>query len=249
MKRQNNYIDIHSHILPGVDDGPGSMEQTIRMLQMAVNERITTIIATPHYITGQDNPSAEELEELVRRVQQEAYRINENFQILPGSEIYCPDAYYSDAVIEALKSGNALTLAGSRYVLVEFSYNATFKSICLGINNLIYHGYMPILAHVERYCNLHRDTYKIEELVKMGCYIQMNCRSVIGSFPNIDAYYNRKLIKNGMVHFIASDCHSDGHRAPVMQSIVSYLTKKCDNDLLQEIFSENPTKIIKNTYI
>ena len=241
---QSNYIDIHSHILPGVDDGPETMEETIRMLEMAVKEGISTIIATPHYEPGGDNPSVEELRKLLDLVQEEARRIDEDFKLYLGNEIY-----YSESVVSLLKSRQALTLAGSRYVLIEFPYGIPFKAMYKGINNLIYHGYVPILAHIERYYHIHRRPERIEELVDMGCYIQMNCSSVIGGFMNTEASYNRKLVNKGLVHFVASDCHRDRVRGPIMQTAVNHLLRKCNDERVRMITSINPRKILENIYI
>ncbi|TAH67240.1 MAG: protein tyrosine phosphatase [Anaerolineaceae bacterium] len=244
MNWQDNYIDMHSHILPGADDGSESMEQTISMLHMAYKEHIGTIIATPHYIPGEDNPSVEYLRDIAEQVQQQAYKINKNLRILLGNELY-----YSESIIEELKSGKAMTLADSSYVLVEFAYGIDYKSMCRGINNLTCHGYIPILAHIERYFCLHRDANKVDELVKMGCYIQMNCHSVMGGFFNADASYNRKLLNNNLVHIVSSDCHSDRTRVPMMQTAVKHLLKKCDEEPVKKIFLENPTRILENIYI
>jgi len=151
MIDQERYIDIHSHILPGIDDGSKSMEETIRMLHIAAEEKITTIIATPHYEAGGDNPSVEYLKDVLNQVQQEAYKVNKDFRLFLGNELY-----YSESIVEDLKSGKALTLAGSRYVLVEFSYTVDFRTMYRGINNIIYNGYIPILAHAERYYCIHQ---------------------------------------------------------------------------------------------
>jgi len=244
MNPHTNYIDIHSHILPGVDDGSDSMEQTIRMLYMADKEQITTIIATPHYEAGRDNRSVDELKDIVNQVQLQAIEINKDFRISLGNEIY-----YSESIVEDLKSGKALTLAGSRYVLVEFSYGSTFKSMYRGMNKLIYSGYIPILAHVERYYSLHRKPDMVKELIKMGCYIQMNSKSVMGGLLDTKALYNRKLLQNDMVHFISSDCHSDRVRVPMMQFAVKHLLKRCDEDQINRIFINNPTKLLEDIYI
>lgn len=249
MNTHTNYIDIHSHILPGVDDGSDSIEQTIEMLHMAAKEHITTIIATPHYKTCGDNPSVEALRALAEQVQEQANIINENFQIYLGNEIYIGEAYYDEAVIEALQSGKALTLADSSYVLVEFPYGIRIKDMYRAINKLIYNGYIPILAHIERYYRIHRDIHNIEELVKMGCYIQMNCASAMGGYFNRKASYNRRLINNGLVHFLASDSHCQSHRVPIMQSTVNELIRKCDAGSIEKICSDNPSHILKNTYI
>lgn len=249
MSWQNNYIDIHSHILPGVDDGSSNMEQSISMLHMAAKEHISTIIATPHYNVAGDNPSVDSLRELAGQLQEQAHKINKSFQILLGNEIYYGEAYYDEAIIEALQSENALTLAGSRYVLVEFSYTSSIKFMRHAINNLVYHGYIPILAHVERYYNIHRDPKAIEELVKTGCYMQMNCDSLMGDLFSFKAAYNRRLLNNDLIHFIASDCHSDNRRAPFMQRTVSHLIKKNGVEAIKRICIDNTIKILNNTYI
>lgn len=241
---QGNYIDIHSHILPGVDDGPNSMEETIRMLDMAIKEGISTIIATPHYEPGEDNPSVEYLIKVLDQVQEEALNINEDFKLYLGNEIL-----YSESVVSLLQTGEALTLAGSRYVLIEFSYEISFKSMYQGINNLICHGFIPVIAHIERYYHIHRRPEMLEELVSMGCYLQMNCNSIIGGFMNTEASYNRRLVNNGLVHLIGSDCHRDRARKPIMQTAVNHLLRKCNDERVRMITSINPRKILENIYI
>lgn len=241
---QGSYIDIHSHILPGVDDGPESIEQTIRMLHMAISEGINTIIATPHYEPGGDNPSVDELERIRKQVEEEAFNISRKIKLYLGNEVY-----YGESAVSLLKAGEALTLAGSRYVLVEFPYGIDIKSMYQGMYNFLSHGYLPILAHVERYHHIHRRPDVIEELVDMGCYIQMNCDSIVGSLLNTEVSFNRRLIKNGLVHFIASDSHSDKMRVPMMQTAVNYMLKKFSEEAVNELISENPMKVLENKYI
>lgn len=244
MNDKNNYIDIHSHIMPGIDDGATDMNQTFRMLQIAVSEHIMTIIATPHYICGRHNPDPGFLGELKDRVQELARSINKDLKVYLGNEIY-----YSDSVIGDLKKGKALTLAGSRYVLVEFSPEERFNAIYHGIGELIRHGYMPILAHTERYVCLYRNNNLISELVKAGCYIQINCRSVMGGRFSRKAAYIRWLVDEGLVHFLGSDSHRDDIRPPIMETAVRQLVKRCDTEKVGRIIYENPLKVIENIYI
>jgi protein-tyrosine phosphatase len=96
---------------------------------------------------------------------------------------------------------------------------------------------------------MHRRPNKVEALIGMGCYIQMNSKSVIGGFLDTKASYNRKLVQKDLVHFIASDCHSDMARAPIMQTAVEHLLRKCDEEHINRIFIHNPSKILENTYI
>ncbi|MHB8130881.1 MAG: CpsB/CapC family capsule biosynthesis tyrosine phosphatase [Mobilitalea sp.] len=244
MNNRVNYIDIHTHILPGVDDGSGSMEETIRMLQIASEQQITTIIATPHYLSGLKNASVEHLKQLRDQVQAEAYKINKEFKILLGNELF-----YSESILSALKSKEALTLAGSRYILVEFPVKEVYKTIFRGLGELVRHGYLPILAHVERYHCLNKKADLIGELVELGCYIQMNSSSLIGGIFNSEASWNRKLLTQGLVHFVGSDCHDQKVRVPSMKMAAQLLQKKYDQKLINQIFIENPLKILANTYI
>lgn len=244
MNDFSGYTDIHAHILPGVDDGAQNMDETIRMLQLANDQGITTIIATPHFAIGGKNTPTRTLETIREQVQQEASRINQDMRILLGNELY-----YSDSVLEALKQREALTLAGSRYVLVEFSPRESYRNIYKAIGNLIRAGYLPILAHVERYQCLRKQEELIREITELGCYIQMNSDSLIGGMFHSEANYNRKLVNQGFVHFIASDCHNSKNRVPCMQTIVNLLQKKCETGLMEQIFGINPRCILDNTYI
>lgn len=244
MKDTNRFIDIHAHILPGVDDGSGSMDETVRMLQIAQEQQIEIIIATPHYAAGAKNSPVEQLKQVREQVQAEAYKINQDMRILLGNEIY-----YSGSVLDALKAQEALTLADSRYVLVEFSTRESYDVIFKGLGEIINSGYIPVVAHIERYRCFYKHEYLISDLIKSGCYIQMNCDSIIGGIFNSEAVYHRKLINQGLVHLVGSDCHDDKQRIPCMMSAWSTLQKKCDEGLVSQIFSRNPFKVLENTYI
>lgn len=244
MNKTIGYIDIHAHILPGVDDGSGSMEETVRMLQMANEQQIETIIATPHYAVGAKNLAVEQLEIIRDQVQVEAEKINGNMRILLGNELY-----YSDSILDALKAKEALTLAGSRYVLVEFSTREQYNNMYKGLGSLIRAGYIPIIAHIERYHCLEKKEHLISELIELGCYIQMNSDSLSGGFFDSEAKANRKLVNQGLVHFIGSDCHDLKLRVPSMKSTVDILQKRCDEGLMNKIFHKNPVSVLENTYI
>lgn len=242
--RIHNYIDIHTHILPGVDDGAKNMEETIAMLKMAYEEGILTIIATPHYTCGKGNVKVEELQEKKKQVEEEAKKIDKDFSIYLGNELF-----YSDGIINDLKSGKALTLADSRYVLVEFMPSAPYEKIRLAIHKFVLAGYAPIIAHMERYQCLYRKEELIEELIELGAYIQMNTGSLKGGFFNQEVSNNKKMVSLGLVHFFGSDCHNTGQRMPRMESTLENLRKKVDHELLDQILFHNPRKIIENKYV
>lgn len=237
-------IDIHTHILPGADDGSSSMEETLQMLKMAKQQGISTIIATPHYISGASRMPAARLLELKNEVQEEADKNGLEIKVLPGNELY-----YSESILEELKAKKALTIAESRYVLVEFSIWEAYNKIYHGLQQLILAGYAPILAHVERYLCLKKKEELIEELIKSGVYIQMNSISLEGGIFDTEAAYHRRLLYKGMVHLVATDSHDVKKRAFRIQNALKILRKNADDKLLEQVFMQNPGKILKNTYI
>ena len=238
------YIDIHTHILPGVDDGSGSMEETNQMLQIAQEQQIETIVATPHYIPGGRNLSVNLLRERLEQVQAEAHKINPNMKLFLGNEIY-----YSDSIIEDLKAGKVLTMANSRYILVEFSPKDSEQHIYQAMSRLVRAGYIPILAHVERYRCFYKKEYLIQDLIEVGCYIQMNSRSLVSNLLDSEAAYHRSLIKLGLVHLIASDCHDIKVRIPYMRKTAQMMARKYDESLVDKILFSNPIKVLEDKYI
>ncbi len=243
MGRAGDYIDIHSHILPGVDDGSPDMETTVRMLKQAVEQNVETMIATPHYRIGGENLPVTELMRIRDQVQDEARKISKEFRLFLGNELL-----YSESILEALKTGNALTLAGSRYVLVEFEVKEDYRKIYKGLGILVNAGYTPILAHIERYRCLHRKTELLKELIELGCYLQMNSNSLLGNLLT-EAHFNRKLVDQRLIHFIGSDCHDSVVRVPRMKAVAEVLRKKKKIRLITLLLRENPSKILENSYL
>lgn len=240
----SNYIDIHNHILPGVDDGARSMEETIQIIEKAVKQGITTMFATPHYHCGGNHVEPNKLIEIKDAVQEEAYKIDKEFRIYLGNELM-----YSDSLLEDVKEKKALTLGDSRYALIEFSTRISYETMYKAMRNFITAGFSPIIAHVERYECLRKKDEFIGELIELGCYIQMNSSSLLGGVMNIEARRHKKLVSEGMVHFIASDCHDMHYRIPLMKDIVKSLTKRTDPKIMEDIFIHNPRKILENKYI
>ncbi len=240
----NQLIDIHSHILPQVDNGSVSMEQTKNMLKIAYEEGITYIIATPHYSVGCRNADKEELYNKLKAVRAEAEKIDENFTIDIGNEVY-----YSEDIIEHLRKEKALTLAGTRYVLVKFAGTDTYETIKTGIHRLLIYGYFPILAHVERYDCLYRNYEGIYDLIHLGCYMQMNIASFNRKITDKRMAFCMNLIKYDLVHIISTDSHSDYNRAPRMSEGLNRIRKKCGDQVINQLLIENTKKLINNVKI
>lgn len=240
----NQWIDVHSHLLPCVDDGSVSIQQTKNMLKIAYSQGINHIIATPHYGAGCRNPSPEELLIKLELVRQEANKIHENFHIELGNELF-----FSDDIIEHLRKKKALTLAGTRYVLVEFAVQDNYQTIRLGLHRLLINGYLPILAHVERYESLYEDYDKIFDMIELGAYMQMNISSIAGKIPNRRRRFCKKLIEYNLIHFIGTDSHSDSGRAPLMLDGINCIRRKYGEKIIEQLLQDNTSRLLQNQFI
>ena len=223
-------IDIHSHILPGVDDGSRSLEMTKNILAEYVREGIEKVMCTPHQGKALRRPEVLKaaFAKLVDDVKD--YPV----QLLLGSEIY-----YYEGMLPDMNSGELLTLNNTKYVLVEFSTRNDVVYIPDAVYDLSVAGYRPIVAHIERYDYLKESAWT--EIKDNGALIQVNA----ASFAKKDyAKTIKRLFKRGVVDFIASDCHSDGRRNVDFTAARAYITKKApreyykffgDNDIFADI--------------
>lgn len=233
-------IDIHCHILPGVDDGAKSMEQSMEMIDIAYENGIDTIIATPHHMPEGRNVSPTGIKERVAKLQAYADEKDYDMTILAGNEIY----YHSD-VPELLDENQICTLAGTNCVLVEFSPMDESRYIRNSLSELQNMGYAPIIAHVERYVSLMKAPFeKLQELRDMGILIQVNAASVMGGFGKATKSTVEKLLKNRLVDFIATDAHSNGTRSPKIRECAEYLSGKYSPDYVEALLYDNAEKYI-----
>ncbi len=240
----NDYIDIHSHILPGIDDGSENFLMSMEMLKTASDDGIREIILTPHNKPGRHNADAEKILSLIKRLQKKADEEELGMKLHPGNELY-----YRSGLSEMITEGNVCTLANSDYVLTEFSPMDDYDYIRNGIYNLTAEGYIPILAHVERYSKVCAKTDRIEDLIEMGCYIQINAGSIMGNFGLAAKMQAKRILSGHLAHFVATDAHDTGKRAPRMADCAAYIKKKYGEDYMQELFYENPMHVIRNEYI
>lgn len=238
------YTNIHSHILFGVDDGAQTLEESEAMIAAASEEGIRTIYLTPHYIHGENEYDVKRRREHFDILQQRCEELFPDMTLYLGSEIL-----YTPGVLEALARGDALPLGDSQYLLVEFRTDEAYSAIYEGLKNLIEAGYSPIIAHVERYEALYRKIERIEDVIYMGAYIQINCRSLLGSRMNRTAAWVSRLLKNRYVHFIADDSHNTGGRCPLMETAVQKLKQKIDADDVERILYFNPKRLLENKFI
>lgn len=238
------YFDIHSHILPGVDDGAQTMEEALEMIKTAHDEGTRSILLTPHYEKGKNRYTKEELhsrfEELKNKVAVDIPDMN----LYLGNEVL-----YADGIVEDLKQGLIQTMNDTKYVLVEFNIRTSYSELYQAIRKITNARFRPIIAHVERYRCLFKHMDRIDELVGMEAYLQMNISSVYGGIFDENARWCKQLVKEEYISFFGTDTHDLDNRAPYIKDYTGWIEKKCGNDFLKRVFQENPEKMIKNQYI
>ncbi len=236
-------LDIHTHILPGVDDGPSTDKEALSMLKKARTQEITEVIATPHYSGKFPNDCPERIREMCREIQEKAQRAGIHIRIWPGQEIF-----YGEGTAEKLERGELLTLADSRYVLVEFHPEAPYSLIFRALRELMTAGYYPVLAHVERYRSLRKEN-RIDEITGQGAYLQMNFRSVGGSWYNERTRWCRKTLREGKIHFLGTDMHNMTERSPETREALRWMERHLDRTCLFNIVRGNAEKILADKKI
>ena len=237
----SEYFDIHSHILPGLDDGAKNLEQTKKMLHNAYDDGIGHIIATPHFRENMFVSTKEEIKKAYKEVQELITSEGLDITLYLGNEIF-----YSSNTSTLLLDNELLTMADSDYVLLEFSPSSPYHYIKAGLQTVIMSGYIPILAHFERYANIVNNWTYIEEVFDIGVYIQINTSTITGPMFNKSTRLAKQLLKYDMVHFIASDSHNDDSRSSNLSECITYLRKKYGQGLVDKLLYHNPNMIINN---
>lgn len=227
-----NLVEVHSHILPGIDDGAPDVETSLKMIELLKNQGAKKIVLTPHYYS--DNIS---LDDFLRK---RYLSFNLLLSKLPpqSPELYPAAEVYISKYLFNAESLDELKIANSDYILIEHSFSANFDGEDYNrlINMYCDYGAKPILAHIERYPALLEDTYKIEQYVDMGCLIQSN----VSAFSDAPRGIRRKLIKlmnAGLIHVIGSDCHNLTTRAPEYGDGIEMIIKKCGEDSVKRLIN------------
>lgn len=230
-------IDIHCHLLYGVDDGPKERELSIAMLERAHKQGVTHIIVTPHYRRGMFKFDGEKVLERIEELQPYAQRLG--ICLYPGTEIHV-----NGDLIQYLEEGKVFSLNGTEYVLTEYEYSSDYSYIFKMTHELLRHGYIPIIAHAERYECLLNEPHRLDELKEIGGLIQCNAAAVIGEDGFKAKQFCKKALKNGWVDFVASDSHDKKFRACFLKDAYRYITSHLGENLAYRVTVKNPEKIL-----
>lgn len=234
----NGICDVHCHILPGVDDGAKTMELSLEMLRKEYQDGVRSILLTPHFRREMFEPSMDEIYEAFDALTFAVRRTR--LRLYLGCEYHV-----NMEMCEDLLLGRRPTLAGSPYVLCEFSSGDSASYIKERCYQLASRGFIPVLAHIERYQALTKDFDLISELIEFGCRMQVNAGSILGKDGFNAKRFCKKLIREDMLHYIGSDAHDMKSRPPLLGECAEYLEKKCGYDYTQKVMRDNPLAILQ----
>ncbi len=230
-------IDFHSHILPNIDDGSRSLNETIHILKEAKKAGFTKIISTSHYIDGYYEANQEERTKLLNEVK-------ENFQ---GMELYLGnEIYITNQMTELISEKKASTINNSKYVLFELPMNTKAMDVKEVVFRLMEKGYVPIIAHPERYKYVKEDIEYVRELADMGVLFQSNYGSSIGMYGKKAQKTQKKLLQEGLIQFFGTDVHTVEHVYIKMPKILKKLRKIISEEELEQLSTVNPQKVLDN---
>ena len=238
------FIDIHNHVLPGLDDGAQSLDQALFMLRQAVSQGMTGLIATSHFKPDRYIRERELYEQQFQLLEETAGKEFPGFRFYRGNEIF----FYQD-VIKELQTGVCHTLAGTDYVLVEFSPVQQYPYIRTAAELLGEEGYRPVIAHAERYNALEEDMDRVWELRDLGALIQVNAGAVEKGGKRFGKTFIRRLLEEEAVHFLATDAHNETNWAFRLEPCLKNLRKWCSYSYIRRITWINQRKLLENQYI
>ncbi|MED3964057.1 tyrosine-protein phosphatase [Niallia taxi] len=231
-------IDIHCHILPEVDDGPGTIEESLEMAREAVREGIKTIIATPHNKNNKYENSKEKIIANVNTLNSILSKENIPLEILPGQE----NRIYGE-ILEDYKKGEILTLSNTKYLFIEFPSASVPRYAERLLYDIQIEGLIPVIVHPERNKELLGNPSILYEMVKNGSLTQVTAASLGGYFGKTIKNFSIQLIEHNLTHFLASDAHNTTSRSFKLNEAYSLVEEKFGLDYYY-MFNENSESLL-----
>lgn len=234
-------LDIHIHILPGVDDGAQDYDDAIGMAELALQSGVTTIVATPHanQMGRFENFYTPEFSRRFERLEDMLHSSRRGLRVLEGQEILA-----SDDMAQKIRDGKLISLNHTQYYLIEFPFDASPAWITDRLTDVLRLGKIPLIAHVERYYCVQYDPSYVYDWIEMGCLTQMNKGSVFGKFGRDVQRASAPLLNYELIHCIASDAHSAVQRTPWMRDIQKFLAENYDQGYADRLLVVNPHRIV-----
>jgi protein-tyrosine phosphatase len=238
-------IDLHCHILPGLDDGPSTIEEALDMCRIAVEDGIQAIVATPHMLNGMFLVDRGDVLQGVGAMSRALSEASIPLQILPGA-----DVHLDQSVPGCLERGELITVADrGRHLLLEFPQDIVPE----GTGELLFQvqlkGITPIITHPERNIAIQQNPAILNDLVRTGSLTQITAGSLTGIFGARVRRCTLRLLRSGTAHLVSTDAHNTGRRSPRLSEAREAVEKELGREEAERIFVERPTKILQGTHV
>lgn len=242
-------IDIHSHIVFDVDDGPSTIEESLALIGESYRQGVRTIVSTSHRRRELFKTSEEKIYENFKQVKEAAEAKFDDLTILYGGELY-----YNNALLDKLEHHKVPRMADTQFALIEFSMTTPWKEIHEAVNKVLMLGVTPIIAHIERYNALENKKDRVRELINMGCYTQINSAHVLkprlfGDKYRVFKKRARYFLEKNLVHIVSSDMHNLGPRPPYMDQARDIITRDFGDRRAFDLFEGNAKTLLENKYL
>ena len=239
-------VDIHCHILPGVDDGSGNFNDAIEMAELAAASGIRSIVATPHCNMPDvfQNHWTPKLQEAFNKLQKEVSARKIPVTLFHGQEIFLASGF-----LELIKQGKLISINHSRYFLIEFKPQENASIAIRKLQKMIAEGYVPIVAHPERYGFVQEYGDMVYRMKELGCLVQINKGSLKGRFGRAARDRAFDILRNHDADFIASDGHSQYSRTPYLEDAYEIICERFSSDYADFLLKDNPQRVLKNEKI
>lgn len=237
-------IDVHSHILPNIDDGSRSIEETFNLIKEAKEAGFEGIVCTSHYMENYYETNRPEREVWINAIHENLENKNIDMNLYLGNEIYM-----SDNIIELLEDGKATTMNDTSYVLFELPMNAEPMNLYDMVYEMQQYKIVPILAHPERYSFVQTDPELIYDLIDKGVLMQANYGSIIGQYGKKAQMIVQKFLENNMIHMLGTDVHRQNTIYPKIPEIILELKALIGEEKVKELTTINPELVINNKRI
>lgn len=238
--KQTDYkvYDIHSHVIPGIDDGATNFDMSMSLIRMAHRQGVKSIVCTSH-----DRYNVKKYLKSMKALQDKIDKENLGVNLYSGCEVYCTSDDM-DNIIVCLNKKSIPTINNTEYVLVEFSPYVYISEMIYCLKYLLDCGYIPVIAHAERYHALHGTTQWINILRRIGCLFQVNAYSFVDKGNKKIKEFARLLLKGKYISFIGSDAHRTNHRPYAIKNGVDYIYANCDVEYAKDICYRNAKNIL-----
>jgi protein-tyrosine phosphatase len=234
-------LDLHCHILPGIDDGASDLEMSLAMARVAVDDGIRTIACTPHIYPGLYENTASGIRAAIKSLQIELDRRSLPLRLVEGA-----DVHLDPGLAAAIKAGRVPTLAGSRYLLLEPPHHVAPPRFQDSVFELMIAGFVPVITHPERLTWI-EDHYAIfAALVDGGAWMQLTAGSITGRFGRRPKYWSERMLDEGLVHIVATDSHHPEKRPPLLAEGRDAVAARLGSSEAEQMVVTRPQGIVDN---